>query len=358
MSRRLPLRRLMLLGLAMLASHSLAELRPTPGSESIDELFASSDMVLRGEVKEIQAKRRVSGTWQSVPTILTTYTARVAADKVYKGLATSVVSVEYVRPEERLCAVSTCIGLEVGEFDYFFLSGSGGGYELRDPYFGKFRASHRTESRESAGVEGLKRDFVSGLQDPDEHVRLMQVELVGSSGRKADAEHLKRQLASSDDLTRATIYYALLRLGDYSTLAAMRGFLEVPSRAPAVAWPRGLCLAEINAISDAAAVDSLVELAKSPADDVREAAIHALRTIRSARTVPLFVHALDDHVQMVRYNAVLALAEIEQNWQLAPAVDTFRANETKYISAWKLWWEREGKQKYEGRTSPASLPKS
>ena len=250
-----------------------------------------------------------------------------------------------VIPEDRICAVSTCNRLDVGEFDYFFLVGREPAYELRDAYFGRFRASRLTESRERVGLDELKRDFVSGLEDPDENVRLMQAELIGSSGRKVDAEYLKRLLASSDNLTRATIHYALLRLGDYSTLASIRGFLEATSNVPAVERLRFLCLSQINVIRDAAAVDALVEFAKSPADDVREAAIHALRTIGSARTVSLFVQALDDKVQMIRYDAVLALAEIERNWSLAPSVDAFQADEKKYIAAWKSWWATEGRRR-------------
>lgn len=329
----------------VLGSCSLAEVRPEPGSESVDKLFASSDLVMRGEVKDVSTRRRVKGVWHGVPTVLTIYAAQVATDKIYKGPAASIISVEYTRPEDRICAVSTCNRLDVGEFDYFFLVGREPAYELRDAYFGRFRASRLTESRERVGLDELKRDFVSGLEDPDENVRLMQAELIGSSGRKVDAEYLKRLLASSDNLTRATIHYALLRLGDYSTLASIRGFLEAPSNVPAVERLRFLCLSQINVIRDAAAVDALVEFAKSPADDVREAAIHALRTIGSARTVSLFVQALDDKVQMIRYDAVLALAEIERNWSLAPSVDAFQADEKKYIAAWKSWWATEGRRR-------------
>lgn len=340
-------RRLAVIILAIvLCSYSFAEIHPERGSESVDKLFASSALVLRGEVKEISTRGSVKGAWRGVPTLLTTYAAQVVTDKTYKGPAASIVTVEYVRPEDRVCAVSACVRLAVGEFDYFFLAGGKPLVELRDPYFGKFRASRLTASRDRVGLDELKRDFVSGLEDPDEGVRLTQAELVGSSGRKVDAEYLKRLLPSGDTLTHATVYYALLRLGDYSALAAMRGFLEVPSNMPAVERLRFLCLSEINVIRDASAVDALIQFAKSPADDVREVSIHALRTLGSARTVPLFVDALDDKVQMIRYDAVLALAGIEQNWSLAPAVDTFQADEKKYTGAWKSWWATEGRRRY------------
>jgi HEAT repeat protein len=88
-------------------------------------------------------------------------------------------------------------------------------------------------------------------------------------------------------------------------------------------------------------------LAQSQADDVRESAIHALRTVRSATAIPAFVRALDDRVQFVRYDAVLGLAEVEHNWALAPSVDAFKADEQKYITAWKSWWQTNGQSPQE-----------
>jgi hypothetical protein len=165
-------------------------------------------------------------------------------------------------------------------------------------------------------------------------------------------------LTTGDDLTRAGSYYALLRLGDYSTLAQMQSFLEQSQREPALQRLRFLSLSMINAIdgSNLNATDrentirQLLKLAKSSTDDLRECAIHALRTMAPPEAVPVFVYALDDRVQSIRYDAVLALASIQKKWELAPSIDTFQANESKYISAWKLWWQSEGKLSYPGTT--------
>jgi HEAT repeat protein len=271
----------------------------------------------------------------------------VVTDKIYKGNATAALSIAYVRPGDRLCAVSACIQLKAGDFDYFFLDIGKQGLELVDPHFGKFRASRRTQSRGQTGLGALKADFVAGLNDPDEDVRLTQVELIGDSGRRTDVEALLRLLPSADALSRATILHALLQLGDYSALMSMREFLEVRSNVPRIERLRFLCLSQINAISDAQAADALMSLAQSPADDVRESAIHALRTIRSATSMPAFIRALDDRVQLVRYDAVLGLAEVEHTWALAPSVDAFKADERKHINAWKSWWQTSGQSSRE-----------
>jgi len=40
------------------------------------------------------------------------------------------------------------------------------------------------------------------------------------------------------------------------------------------------------------------------------------------------------------------LAAIVQDWKLAPSVDTFLADQSKYINAWKSWWLETGKATY------------
>jgi HEAT repeat protein len=329
----------------VVSSYSMGDV--LPDSVPVDRLFGAAVMVVRGEVKQvISAEKRVA-EWHGVVTVLTTYVVQVVTDKIYKGNAAAAVRIAYVRPDDPLCAVSTCIHLNVGDFDYFFLDVGKQGFELNDPHFGQFRASRLTESRGQTGLDALKSDFVAGLNDPDEAVRLTQVELIGDSGRKTDAEQLLRLLPSADALSRATVFYSLLQLGDYSALTSMRDFLEVRSNVPAIERLRFLSLSQINAISDSEAEDALIGLAQSPADDVRESAIHALRTIQSAKAIPVFIRALDDRVQLVRYDAVLGLAEIEHNWTLAPAVDAFKADERKYIGAWKSWWQTSGQPPHE-----------
>jgi hypothetical protein len=265
---------------------------------SVDGLFGAAAVVVRGEVKQVTAAEKRNAEWHGVPTVVTTYLAQVASDRIYKGNASTTVTIAYVRPDDRLCEVSACIQLEAGDFDYFFLDLSKKGLELSDPKFGKFRASRSTESLGQSGLDALKSDFVTGLKDPDETVGLTQIELIGDSGRKTDADQLLRLLPTADTLSRATILRSLLQLGDYSTLTSMRNFLEARSHVPAIERLRFLCLSQINAISDPKALDPVIDLAQSPTDDVREAAIHALRTISSVKAIPVFIRALDDRVQL------------------------------------------------------------
>jgi hypothetical protein len=334
-----------LLLMIVVSSHSMADI--WPDSVQVDRLFGTAAMVVRGEVKQVIPAEKRDGEWHGVPTVLTAYVVEVQTDKIYKGNAAATVRMAYIRPDDRLCAVSACIQLKVGDFDYLFLEVGKKGLELNDPRFGSFRASRRTESHGRTGLDALKDDFVAGLSDPDEAVRLTQVALIGDSGRKTDAEQLLRLLPRADALSRATITYSLLRIGDSSALTSMREFLEVRSNVPAIERLRFLSLSQINATSDPEAEDALIGLAQSPVDDVRESAIHALRTIQSAKAIPVFIRALDDRVQLVRYDAVLGLAEIEHNWALAPAVDAFKADEPRYIGAWKSWWQTSGQPQHE-----------
>jgi hypothetical protein len=209
---------------------------------SVDGLFGAAAVVVRGEVKQVTAAEKRNAEWHGVPTVVTTYLAQVASDRIYKGNASTTVTIAYVRPDDRLCEVSACIQLEAGDFDYFFLDLSKKGLELSDPKFGKFRASPSTESLGQSGLDALKSDFVTGLKDPDETVGLTQIELIGDSGRKTDADQLLRLLPTADTLSRATILRSLLQLGDYSTLTSMRNFLEARSHVPVIGTRGGKTL--------------------------------------------------------------------------------------------------------------------
>jgi HEAT repeat protein len=99
----------------------------------------------------------------------------------------------------------------------------------------------------------------------------------------------------------------------------------------------------ISAIRDPARVPVLITFSHSQSDRLRESVIHALREIGNRTAEPVLVEALDDRVASIRYDAVLGLATVEGRWDLAPSVDTFAANEPKYVGAWKSWWLGIGK---------------
>jgi hypothetical protein len=97
-----------------------------------------------------------------------------------------------------------------------------------------------------------------------------------------------------------------------------------------------------------------VQLLAAP-DDVRlhQAAMQALRAMRSKSSVPYLIEALDDKDRLVRYLSVMGLAETlgrGEGW--APSVDVFGQDEQAYLTRWKNWWNDEGMRLY----APGTLP--
>jgi hypothetical protein len=88
----------------------------------------------------------------------------------------------------------------------------------------------------------------------------------------------------------------------------------------------------------------LQDMFRSPSVFLRRGASYALRCIDNDAVVPIFISALRDEDQEVRYNAVAGLASFtSKTGQWFPAYPVFIKNQTYYISRWEKWWETEGK---------------
>ncbi|HSR09051.1 MAG TPA: HEAT repeat domain-containing protein [Bryobacteraceae bacterium] len=116
--------------------------------------------------------------------------------------------------------------------------------------------------------------------------------------------------------------------------------------------------------TDASGVGALgVLLGSQYSDSVRACATHALREIHSPQTLPLLENLLADSSPVIRYDAVIGIAQYAIGFPVArmenkkaavagftpgpnftsdmyphyPAMDLFLKNEQEYISYWKTW---------------------
>jgi HEAT repeat protein len=229
----------------------------------------------------------------------------------------------------------------------FFLSRQGDSYQLLDPYFGVFPASRLKSGGYRPGIAGLEADLITGLRDTDTKRLLTNIELIGALGHVESVSPLLDLLANnSNKMVRGAIYATLLRLHDYGKLRESLDLVEGPAEDSADLATREQILDLVSEIHDPTTLQVLVGFSRSHSDRLRECVIHALRGIGAAQAVPIFVDALDDPVQMIRYDAVLGLATVVRDWSLAPSVEAFAANERKYIEAWKAWWVNSGRKTY------------
>lgn len=329
--------------LLALASALSATIVPRPGSENVPQLFASASLVFKGKVEAVTKSGMPEQNTNGQATA-ERFTAAVRVDHVFKGelAVNETVYINFDRPTGTYCNVAPCISFAVDEYDLFFLTERNHSFELLDRYFGKFPVSMISAAAPVKGLAGLESDLAAGLSDSNERRLLTNIELLGAMQKIASTNPLKRLMNSPEPVIKAAALAALLHLHDYQYLSEARASMETTASDATLPMLQDRISLYVEDIRDPTTIPVLIYLAGSHSDLLRQAAIHALRETPSTQVVPLFVAALDDPVQLIRYDAVLGLATLEKNWDLAPSVDTFKHSESKYITAWKVWWAESG----------------
>jgi HEAT repeat protein len=231
--------------------------------------------------------------------------------------------------------------LNKGERDLFFLTRDGSGYRLADDFFGKFSVSALRSNSNTTGIDRLREDLIAGLQDTATDKVLTSIDLLGSVGGGRSSSVMRELFPHSQLLRQAAIEASLLHMSDTSLLDRVEPIFQGDQRDPRLASLRYQIWYYISELKDPAATATLIKISKTNSDFLREAVIHALRENATPAAVPILISSLDDRVELIRYDSVLALATLEQRPELAPSLKTFRKGEGKYTGAWKAWWEAQ-----------------
>jgi HEAT repeat protein len=196
----------------------------------------------------------------------------------------------------------------------------------------------------------------TGLHSENIKDVLNSVRLLGNLGATDSIEAIKGLLPTNDPRLEGSVYWSLLKLGDYSQMKQSGEFVEAKSdefqrmkiadfdEMPIKRLPSRICDC-FAAITDEQQLPTLHQFSSSKNDELRYAAAYALREIKSPKSVPVLVSLLDDASQRIRYLAVSTLSRIK-NGDSGPMVDEFKRREQEIIPYWKHWWETEGKKKY------------
>jgi hypothetical protein len=334
--------------LVLTSSLVFAEIRPNTDSQTLPQLFDSAALVLRGTVISVKKVKETEDVRSGRKIVLAGYAAEVQSERVYKGqLSGNALIVTFYRPEGTFCAVSFCESMDVGEYDLFFLSVADRENHLLNKHIGKFLISRLGTQKESSGFQALTADLVAGLQDPDETALLNSLDLIGSTQQQTFAAAVRPLLSSPDMTIGLAARLALLRLHQYADIYDLARYLESPSEQTTARELQERTYSHVGILREPGSIPFLLRSSESKDRRLRGEAIYALREIANPMSVPVFVNALDDPEQAIRYDAVLGLASVEHNWDLAPSFEKFQREEPKYVSAWKNWWEQEGKSRYQ-----------
>ncbi|MCI0350332.1 MAG: HEAT repeat domain-containing protein [Acidobacteriales bacterium] len=334
----------------MLAAAALAYPRPPEGTEDIPKMMESATLVCKGEVTN--APEPLSSP--DPPRFKVFATVRM--ERCFKG-----------NPGERgikvqmdgaVSGVGPAFVLCTGDYRLFFLKLNpvDSTYALVNQWFGALEVSRELASQ-SAGndpMQLLELDLKAGLRDRDPERVLDSIRMLGNMRKLRSTAELKALLPGSDLLVKTYVWQALLRLHDYSALPAIVKFFETQPEMPQeLLMPRDRMfymqdqlVNEIGRIS-AEALPYLEKFAASDKRRLRAEALQALRQIKSPRSAPVFLRALDDRDSDNGFVAMQALFELAEgcdcDW--VPSMEKFHKSPAFYSTKTREWWSAEGQQK-------------
>jgi len=93
----------------------------------------------------------------------------------------------------------------------------------------------------------------------------------------------------------------------------------------------------LGGIKDPAAIPALARMLTVDDSEIRQGAVAGLRNTGSKAALEPLSQALYDSDIWVRWNAVMASAEITHQKEWYPVYDQFKENEQLYLDYWKAW---------------------
>jgi hypothetical protein len=311
--------------------------------------MAGSIVVCKGEVVDAPAP---VFSWNSIAGMMAT--AQVRADRCFKGgRQASSVPVLF----DRSVTGSPPFLFRKGDYRLFFLKFQDGKYAVVDDWFGALPISRELGAMPEGadGMQLLELDLKAGLRDSDPELRLDSIRMLGNMKHLHSLTELKAMLNNPDLLVRTYVWQALLRLKDYSVLAAVADFFDAQPEAPRELFlPRdrifhmqGELNREIGAIRDSGTLPYLERFAIGKGWRLRDNALQALRNIQSLHSAPVFLKELDDPNSDNAFSAMQGLLGLagggDHAW--APSWEKFREAPQLYAARCREWWQAEGQKK-------------
>jgi hypothetical protein len=314
---------------ALLSLARSASTAPVPGF-SMSEIVARADVIVVGTVvTKTDSGVSAVATADGVP-LGRSVTVDLDVDRVLKGDPVSSVRMMLTVPD-----LPRGFGtVDQGDYRVFFLSKKGDDYEPTSPYYPSVPAAPVRTSSARTALDRVAEVVGAALSDPgvDTNVKIQAVAALRGVRNEFATAALRQSLGSVRRDIRLSAAASLLASGDLEALAAAEPVL-MSQDSSAESFLFGLT----EGVRDERAVPVLSRLLKAPNAKIRQATAHALRNIKSATSSRALVRALDDDDVMVKYDAVLGLAEFTGQSQWGPSVPAFQENPNRYIEHWKEW---------------------
>ena len=310
----------------------------------VSSLTGSADVVCKGKVVDLFEEGRVQYLVGDAPMTFRRMVAFFHVDRVHKGtLSRPDIEIEFLDAD----VPSSLERLGRLEYALVFLRRKKA----------RCQFAHITTSKMPIGLEpisalkerasplsNIRNALIRSLDDANEDVVLAAIEQLGKLKGTQSRVALQPLAVARDPIRRGAAIAALLNGGDVTQVDPAVRVADALPEHPLREHIKGSIYSAVAALRDPAATGALLRAVRRKDRRLRYAAVRALRNIRSERTVPLLMKTLDDTDEDVRYQALMALADVTGRPEWGTAIDAFRRDEATYIGRWKAWWTREHKR--------------
>jgi hypothetical protein len=326
----------------LLTASTVLDGQITSSPASIEDRFDSSTLVCLSNVSsvvQINPVQDKSGTLQ-----LADYDVSVSVLKGYKAAPDSPPSFK-LRFEGRDPMAGPPVRPDRA-YLFFLNQDSGGQLRLATPNGGVVQLSMPKEQVTNLdGVDGLQADIRASLSVEKEPSRTKQLLNVLSQFRTIDGNtksQLDQLINSSTAEVQINSLLALAKSDQLSEvyLPRLLSMLSAHPEIAAIHTERFMDVIYLRSTpANLADPETLGHSSTPPA--LQLAAVMAIRRLHDPNSSPYLIDALSSKDQNLRYQAVMALAEIHHQYgDYAPSLDSFYKNSERAVDLWKAWAAR------------------
>ncbi|MFN7947557.1 MAG: HEAT repeat domain-containing protein [Blastocatellia bacterium] len=305
-------------------------------SLDLPTLTRESSLIIIGKVIAVRGGEKVAHLWQGHSLPARKFIVEVQPSRFHKGADTGNIAKFYFIQPDIFIGYET---VSANQFGMFFLKRDAGNeLTVTNPYHPMVVASPEAAplsgdalNRVISEVIGVLVSSGSSTEDKVKAVAVLDRVRVPSV-----SDALRQAADSPEQKLRIAVVAALLKRNDISRLdTAVKTLTDPPANMDQHLLAT-LAVA-VEGIRNPQAIPSLTPLLNSKFPRVRQSAACALRNTGDPAAIAPLIKALYDDERRVRYQAVMGLAEITEQYSWGAAVDLYNDNEEHYLTYWRSW---------------------
>lgn len=299
-------------------------------------LTQESSHIVVGKVTTVRDDGRTTVFIQGQPFSARRQVAEIQVARLLKGKMTgSVISFQLIQPDVFM-GYGSARANQIGVF--FLKEDAGNVLIVTSPYYPSVVAALEAPESSIGDLNNVISEVVNVITSPraSEPDKIKAVAVLARVKAPVATEALRKAADSSNQNLSICAIAALLRHNDISRLDTAESILGNASAAADPNLFADLAFA-MYYVHNPQAIPSLSRLLNSSFLQVRRSAAAALRNTGDNAALEHLVKALYDSDKEVRYQAVMGLAEITEQYPWAPAVDLYDGDEQRYLEHWRNW---------------------